>query len=179
MRFDHLARISFNNLRPLLGLFSADLAIDLGTVNTRIRSHSAVGECAGQKHGQESPKIASHSPFDEHILRRYFSLLDCAAGAQSRANQFGRRNELKTCDLQSTIARRSPFGGIRKGTAFPDSSAEANSPDETCMLQNPLHVAHTSALSGPTQKVTKVRISISPPHSLGCREIGLHHSKHR
>jgi len=38
------------------------------------------------------------------------------------------------------------------------------------MLQNPLHVAHTSALSGPAQKVTKVRISISPPASLKCRE---------
>src|ERR1700693_2163925 len=38
MRFDYLARISLNNLRPLLGLFSADLAIDLGTVNTRIHS---------------------------------------------------------------------------------------------------------------------------------------------
>ncbi len=38
MRFDHLARISLNNLRLLLSLFSADLAIDLGTVNTRIYS---------------------------------------------------------------------------------------------------------------------------------------------
>jgi len=38
MRFDYLARISLNNLRPLLSLFSADLAIDLGTVNTRIYS---------------------------------------------------------------------------------------------------------------------------------------------
>ena len=38
MRFDYLARISLNNLRPLLSLLSADLAIDLGTVNTRIHS---------------------------------------------------------------------------------------------------------------------------------------------
>ncbi len=36
MRFDYLARISLDNLRPLLSLFSADLAIDLGTVNTRV-----------------------------------------------------------------------------------------------------------------------------------------------
>ena len=36
MRFDYLTRISLNNLRPLLSLFSADLAIDLGTVNTRV-----------------------------------------------------------------------------------------------------------------------------------------------
>jgi len=36
MRFDCLTRISLNNLRPLLSLFSADLAIDLGTVNTRV-----------------------------------------------------------------------------------------------------------------------------------------------
>ena len=38
MRFDYLARISLHNLRPLLSLFSADLAIDLGTVITRIYS---------------------------------------------------------------------------------------------------------------------------------------------
>jgi rod shape-determining protein MreB len=36
MRFDWLTRISLNNLRPLLSVFSADLAIDLGTVNTRV-----------------------------------------------------------------------------------------------------------------------------------------------
>ena len=38
------------------------------------------------------------------------------------------------------------------------------------MLQNPLHVADTSALNGSAQKVTKVRISISPPASLNRRE---------
>ena len=36
MRFDWLTRVSLNNLRPLLSLFSEDLAIDLGTVNTRV-----------------------------------------------------------------------------------------------------------------------------------------------
>jgi rod shape-determining protein MreB len=36
MRFDWINRISLDNLRPLLSLFSGDLAIDLGTVNTRI-----------------------------------------------------------------------------------------------------------------------------------------------
>jgi hypothetical protein len=35
-------------------------------------------------------KIASHWPFCEHILRRIFLVSDCAAGAQSRANQFVR-----------------------------------------------------------------------------------------
>src|SRR5438046_6161119 len=34
MRLDWITRISLGNLRPLLSLFSADLAIDLGTVNT-------------------------------------------------------------------------------------------------------------------------------------------------
>ena len=38
------------------------------------------------------------------------------------------------------------------------------------MLPNPLHVAHPSAISGPRQKVTTVRISVSPPASLNCRE---------
>jgi rod shape-determining protein MreB len=36
MRFHWLTRVSLNNLRPWLSLFSADLAIDLGTVNTRV-----------------------------------------------------------------------------------------------------------------------------------------------
>ena len=36
MRFDWITRISPENLRPLLSLFSDDLAIDLGTVNTRV-----------------------------------------------------------------------------------------------------------------------------------------------
>jgi len=36
MLFDWLTRVSLNNLRPLLSLFSEDLAIDLGTVNTRV-----------------------------------------------------------------------------------------------------------------------------------------------
>jgi hypothetical protein len=47
-----------------------------------------VGSCRRLQRmtGKNLPKIASHSPFDEHILRRYFSLLDCAAGKQSHAN---------------------------------------------------------------------------------------------
>src|SRR5207244_5144878 len=36
MRLDCVTRISLDNLRPLLSLFSAALAIDLGTVNTRV-----------------------------------------------------------------------------------------------------------------------------------------------
>ena len=36
MGFDSITRVSLDNLRPLLSLFSADLAIDLGTVNTRV-----------------------------------------------------------------------------------------------------------------------------------------------
>jgi rod shape-determining protein MreB and related proteins len=36
MRFDWVTRVSLNNLRPLLSLFSVDLAIDLGTTNTRV-----------------------------------------------------------------------------------------------------------------------------------------------
>src|SRR6266536_6184615 len=40
MRFDWVTRISINHLRPLLSLFSADLAIDLGTTNTRVYSRA-------------------------------------------------------------------------------------------------------------------------------------------
>jgi rod shape-determining protein MreB len=38
MRLDWVTRISLNDLRPLLSLFSADLAIDLGTANTQVYS---------------------------------------------------------------------------------------------------------------------------------------------
>jgi hypothetical protein len=36
MRPEWTTRISLQNLRPLASLFSEDLAIDLGTVNTRV-----------------------------------------------------------------------------------------------------------------------------------------------
>ena len=36
MRPEWAKRISLRNLRPLASLFSEDLAIDLGTVNTRV-----------------------------------------------------------------------------------------------------------------------------------------------
>jgi len=36
MRHEWAKRISLQNLRPLASLFSEDLAIDLGTVNTRV-----------------------------------------------------------------------------------------------------------------------------------------------
>jgi len=36
MRPTWITRISFENLRPVASLFSEDLAIDLGTVNTRV-----------------------------------------------------------------------------------------------------------------------------------------------
>jgi hypothetical protein len=51
---------------------------------------------------QKSPKIARYSPFDGRVLRRYFSLLDCASGMQSRANQLvGIRNSLWRANWQS------------------------------------------------------------------------------
>src|SRR6266567_232979 len=40
MRFDWVTRISLDDLCPLLSLFSADLAIDLGTANTRVYSRA-------------------------------------------------------------------------------------------------------------------------------------------
>jgi len=61
------------------------------------------------KDGKEFLKIASHSPFDEHILRRYFSLWDCAPGTQSGANQFGRLRGVVETTYIRRIARHSPF----------------------------------------------------------------------
>jgi hypothetical protein len=57
---------------------------------------------------------------------------------------------------------------------LPEFRCSSPSADEAYVLQNELHIAHTSPLSGKTQKVMKVRIPLAPPHSLGCRETRLH-----
>jgi len=64
----------------------------LGNKSDRWESHVSEpsGGSRATKHGHESLKIAGHSPFDEPIRRRYFSLLDCAARTQSGAKQSGR-----------------------------------------------------------------------------------------
>src|SRR5258708_700863 len=82
MRFDYLARISLNNLRPLLSLFSADFAIDLGTVNTRsysrdravvVNEPSAVafddrtGEV--QAVGKEAKEMLGRTPANIRVVR--------------------------------------------------------------------------------------------------------------
>ena len=82
MRFDYLARISLNNLRPLLSLFSADLAIDLGTVNTRIYSRDrgvvvnepsavALDDRTGevQAVGTEAKKMLGRTPANIRVVR--------------------------------------------------------------------------------------------------------------
>jgi rod shape-determining protein MreB len=82
MRFDYLARISLNNLRPLLSLFSADLAIDLGTVNTRIYSGDrgvvvnepsavALDDRTGevQAVGKEAKEMLGRTPANIRVVR--------------------------------------------------------------------------------------------------------------
>jgi rod shape-determining protein MreB len=82
MRFDDLTRISLNNLRPLLSLFSADLAIDLGTVNTRIYSRDggivvnepsavALDDRTGevQAVGTEAKEMLGRTPANIRVVR--------------------------------------------------------------------------------------------------------------
>src|SRR5229473_3200242 len=82
MRFDYLARISLNNLRPLLSLFSADLAIDLGTVNTRIYSWDrgvvvnepsavALDDATGevQAVGKEAKEMLGRTPANIRVVK--------------------------------------------------------------------------------------------------------------
>jgi rod shape-determining protein MreB len=82
MRSDYLARISLNNLRPLLSLFSADLAIDLGTVNTRIYSRDrgvvvnepsavALDDRTGevQAVGTEAKEMLGRTPANIRVVR--------------------------------------------------------------------------------------------------------------
>src|SRR5256712_3967548 len=82
MRLDWVTRISLDNLRPLLSLFSAALAIDLGTVNTRVYARdrgivinepSAValdnrtGEV--QAVGQEAKEVLGRTPGNIRVVR--------------------------------------------------------------------------------------------------------------
>ena len=77
MRFDYLARISLNNLR-----LSADLAIDLGTVNTRIYSRDrgvvvnepsavALDDRTGevQAVGTEAKEMLGRTPANIRVVR--------------------------------------------------------------------------------------------------------------
>ena len=81
MRFDWLTRVSLNNLRPLLSLFSEDLAIDLGTVNTRVyalgrgivvNEHSAVAlddtTSEVQAVGKEAKEMLGRAPGNIRVV---------------------------------------------------------------------------------------------------------------
>ncbi len=82
MRFDWVTRISINNLRPLLSLFSADLAIDLGTANTRVYSRAggivvnepsavALDDRTGevQAVGKEAKEMLGRTPAHIRVVR--------------------------------------------------------------------------------------------------------------
>ena len=82
MRLDWVTRISLNNLRPLLSLFSADLAIDLGTVNTRVYvrdrgivvnepSAVALDDTTGevQAVGKEAKEMLGRTPSNIRVVR--------------------------------------------------------------------------------------------------------------
>jgi hypothetical protein len=75
MRPEWATRISLENLRPLASLFSEDLAIDLGTVNTRVYARGrgivvnessavALDDSTGevQAVGKEAKEIAASPP---------------------------------------------------------------------------------------------------------------------
>jgi len=82
MRFDWITRISLNDLRPLLSLFSADLAIDLGTTNTRVYSRAGgivVNEASAvalddrtgevQAVGKEAKEMLGRTPAHIRVVR--------------------------------------------------------------------------------------------------------------
>src|SRR5207245_9346536 len=92
MRLDWVTRISLDNLRPLLSLFSAALAINLGTVNTReyardmgivVNEPSAValdnhtGEV--QAVGKEPKAVMGHTAGDLRVVKHMNAgvLCDC------------------------------------------------------------------------------------------------------
>ena len=67
----------------------------------------------------ESLKIAGHSPFDEPILRRYFSLLDCVARTQLGAKQSGSLRGVVETTFSRRIASHSPFDWTGNCTGLP------------------------------------------------------------
>ncbi len=82
MRFDWVTRISLDDLRPLLSLFSADLAIDLGTANTRVYSRAggivvnepsavALDDRTGevQAVGKEAKEMLGRTPAHIRVVR--------------------------------------------------------------------------------------------------------------
>ena len=78
-----------------------------------------VAEVVLTKHGHEFLKIAGHSPFDELILRRYFSLLDCAARTQSGTKQRGRLRGVVVTTFSRRIASDSPIDWTGNCTGLP------------------------------------------------------------
>ena len=89
MRSEWARRFSLQNLRPLASLFSEDLAIDLGTVNTRVYAHGrgivvnepsavalndstgevqAVGKEAGEMLGRTPSKIRVVKPLKDGVI---------------------------------------------------------------------------------------------------------------
>jgi len=82
MRFNWITRISLNNLRPLLSLFSGDLAIDLGTVNTRVYAQGggivvnepsavALDDTTGEVRavGKEAKEMLGRTPGNIRVVR--------------------------------------------------------------------------------------------------------------
>jgi rod shape-determining protein MreB len=82
MRFDWVTRVSLNDLRPLLSLFSAALAIDLGTTNTRVYSRAGgivVNEASAvalddrtgevQAVGKEAKEMLGRTPAHIRVVR--------------------------------------------------------------------------------------------------------------
>jgi len=82
MRPEWTTRISFEHLRPLASLFSEDLAIDLGTVNTRVYARGrgivvnepsavALDETTGevQAVGKEAKEMLGRTPSKIGVIK--------------------------------------------------------------------------------------------------------------
>src|SRR6266571_6762107 len=124
MRFDWITRISIDNLRPLLSLFSADLAIDLGTVNTRIYSRDrdvAVISLSGIVYSRSLRIAGNH--MDEAIanyLKRKYNLLIGERTAEQIKIEIGSAYTLGK-PLTMEIKGRSLIEGVPKTVTVNDS----------------------------------------------------------
>ena len=80
-----------------------------------------VAEVVSEGMGENLRKSPALRFLTKQILRRYFSLLDCAAGTQSRANQFGRLWGVVEATFSHRIASHSPFDPSANRISLPQS----------------------------------------------------------
>ena len=91
--------------------------------------------------------------------------MDCAVGAQSRANQLGLQKGPQNLRFRSNNRQAFAFRRNTKRDYPPGFACLSNSLEETCIMQNPWYVAHTSALRPDTKGTEGSNLTLSATQS--------------